>query len=203
MTVPGFENDPTEDPCPDLATLDQFAQLTLPSDVNQVVSAHVHNCRKCQSQLDQRTDSSLTRPCQWSTFVNSQDDTVQRIVHGLCEEFGVRDSSPAEDFKAIRLEASPKSDSLGMLRSYSVLRELGSGATATVFEAIDTKTDQRVAIKFIRSADEQTLRRVQREARAISEVNHENIVSIRSVEAAEDGRVFFVMPLVEGTRCLL
>ena len=76
------------------------------------------------------------------------------------------------------------------LGPYRIESKLGEGGMGEVFRAIDTRLGRAVAIKITR---EQFNARFQREARAISSLNHPNICILHDV-----GPNYFVMELVEG-----
>lgn len=183
-------------PCPSSETLEQFVRLSLSSDDNQAVALHIGECLKCQSRLDESTASHLS-PNSVRPPSPSDDETIRRIVRGLCRGLGITDQRPFEA-PPISFEKPSDGKSLGMLKRYLICRELGIGATATVFEAVDTNNGERVAIKLIRAVDEATLRRVRREAEVLAGSDHPYLLPIRSVEVADDGRYFLVMPLVDG-----
>ena len=81
-------------------------------------------------------------------------------------------------------------DSGAHLGPYRIESKLGEGGMGEVFRAIDTRLGRAVAIKITR---EQFNARFQREARAISSLNHPNICIFHDV-----GPNYFVMELVEG-----
>ena len=86
------------------------------------------------------------------------------------------------------------------LAHYQVLGTLGKGGMGEVYLANDTKLDRKVALKVLpaeMAADPERLSRFQREAKALAALNHPNIVTIHSVEQAEDVH-FLTMELVEG-----
>jgi hypothetical protein len=61
--------------------------------------------------------------------------------------------------------------------SYEVIDRLGAGGMGEVYRARDTRLGRPVAIKVLRrGADPELLRRLEREARAASALNHPNIV---------------------------
>jgi serine/threonine protein kinase len=84
--------------------------------------------------------------------------------------------------------------------SYEVLDRLGTGGMGAVYRARDTRLGRTVALKVLRSDDPELLRRLDREARAASALNHPNIVQIYDVgdAAGEAGEHYVVMEYVEG-----
>ncbi len=76
------------------------------------------------------------------------------------------------------------------LGPYRIESKLGEGGMGTVFRAVDTRLGRSVAIKTTR---EQFSARFEREARAISSLNHPNICTLHDV-----GPDYLVMELVEG-----
>jgi serine/threonine protein kinase len=85
--------------------------------------------------------------------------------------------------------------------AFEVLGRLGAGGMGEVYRARDTRLGRTVAIKVLRAgADPEWLRRLEREARAASALNHPNIVHIYDVgeAASHAGAYYVVMELVEG-----
>src|SRR5580704_7299528 len=81
--------------------------------------------------------------------------------------------------------------SLGVcLGPYRIESRLGEGGMGEVFRAVDTRLGRAVAIKTTRA---QFSARFEREARAISSLNHPNICTLYDV-----GSNYLVMELVEG-----
>jgi eukaryotic-like serine/threonine-protein kinase len=85
---------------------------------------------------------------------------------------------------------------------YRVLGRLGRGGMGEVLlgERADGLFDQRVAIKLLRPgmASEDVLSRFARERRILARLEHPHIARLLDGGAAEDGRPYFVMELVEG-----
>jgi serine/threonine protein kinase len=86
------------------------------------------------------------------------------------------------------------------LGSYEVLDCLGRGGMGAVYRARDTRLGRTVALKVLHSDDPELLRRLDREARAASALNHPNIVQIYDVGVAapQAGEHYVVMEYVEG-----
>ncbi len=86
------------------------------------------------------------------------------------------------------------------LGPYEIVAPLGAGGMGEVYRARDTRLDRDVAIKVLPSelsSDDDRLKRFEKEARAVSSLNHPNIVTIYEVERI-DSTSFIVMELVEG-----
>ena len=86
---------------------------------------------------------------------------------------------------------------------YQLVRQMGSGGMATIYEAIDTRLDRRVAVKIMHAhlaQDEQFVERFIREAKAAAALSHPNIVSVQDQGWNQSGvpAVFIVMEMVVG-----
>lgn len=84
---------------------------------------------------------------------------------------------------------------------YEILEKIGDGGMSAVYKARHLLLDKIVAIKFIHPKlihDKQTVMRFQQEAKAASELSHENICGVREFEIHEANRAFLVMDFVEG-----
>ena len=87
-----------------------------------------------------------------------------------------------------------------LLNHYRILHQLGKGGMGEVYAAEDTRLRRKVAVKMLpeeMASDPSRVERFQREAEAIAALNHPNIVTIYSVEQAENTH-FLTMELVEG-----
>ncbi len=86
------------------------------------------------------------------------------------------------------------------LGAYEIVSLLGAGGMGEVYRAHDTRLDRTVAIKILPeafAADPQLRDRFQREARAISQLNHANVCVLHDVGESE-GTQFLVMEHLEG-----
>ena len=83
---------------------------------------------------------------------------------------------------------------------FRVLRKLGAGGMGEVFLAEDTRLNRKVALKLLPEgllADPEIRRRFSQEARAVSALNHPQIVTIYDIGASQD-RDFIAMEYVDG-----
>ncbi len=98
-----------------------------------------------------------------------------------------------------------------MLGRYRIERELGRGGMGVVYVATDVNTDRQVAIKTTsvaglgsgEKARNQRRERFVREVRALTQVNHENVVHVFDAGEVDDPDLgwllFYTMEFVEGT----
>ena len=86
------------------------------------------------------------------------------------------------------------------LGPYEILSSLGAGGMGEVYRARDTRLGRDVAIKVLLShlsSDPELKQRMEREARAISALQHANICTLYDV-GSQDGTDFLVMEYLEG-----
>src|SRR5262249_30011862 len=85
---------------------------------------------------------------------------------------------------------------------YKLIRVLGSGAMAHVYEAEQLRLGRSVAVKIMRVAlvsDKRSVERFRTEALAASRINHPNAIAIYDVGVTKDGVPFMVMEHLRGT----
>jgi eukaryotic-like serine/threonine-protein kinase len=83
---------------------------------------------------------------------------------------------------------------------YQLLSLLGEGGMGQVYLAEDTKLKRKVSLKFLSytfSKDRERVHRFEQEARAISALNHPNILTIHEVGEADGGR-FIAAEFIDG-----
>jgi tetratricopeptide (TPR) repeat protein/predicted Ser/Thr protein kinase len=108
------------------------------------------------------------------------------------------DSSPRTGDES----ASPPVAANSRLGRYLLLEKLGAGGMGMVFAAYDPELDRKLAIKILLadptapvSAAESE--RLLREARAMAQLNHPNVVTVHDV-GTHEGRPFIAMEFVRG-----
>lgn len=85
---------------------------------------------------------------------------------------------------------------------YRLLNELASGGMGTVYLAEDAELNRRVAIKVLNTPEltSDLHQRMVREAQIIAGLEHPGIVPVHDVGTVADGRVFYAMKYVRGSR---
>ena len=83
---------------------------------------------------------------------------------------------------------------------YEIKEIVGSGGMSSVYCAFDTLLERHVALKILHphyTEDEEYVERFRREARAVAQLSHPNIVTVID-RGEEDGRQFIVFELIDG-----
>jgi serine/threonine protein kinase len=85
---------------------------------------------------------------------------------------------------------------------YTFVKELGRGGMGVVCLAEDRELDRLVAIKVLNTPDvtEDLRNRMVREAQIIARLEHPGIVPVHDVGTLPDGRIFYAMKYVRGSR---
>jgi len=89
------------------------------------------------------------------------------------------------------------------LGRYHILEQLGEGGMAIVYKAYDTRLETDVAVKVIRTENilpsvlERSLKRFEREAKALARLTHPNIVKVTDF-GEHEGRPYLVMEYLPG-----
>jgi eukaryotic-like serine/threonine-protein kinase len=87
-----------------------------------------------------------------------------------------------------------------IINQYKIISPIGKGGMGEVFLAQDTKLDRKVAIKFLNeefSQDADKLNRFIQEAKAVSALNHPNILTVYEI-GEQDKANFIVTEFIEG-----
>jgi tRNA A-37 threonylcarbamoyl transferase component Bud32 len=88
-------------------------------------------------------------------------------------------------------------DALGEGRFVNI-EYVSSGATSSVFSALDKNLDKRVAIKLLSNADDHRLMNFQHEAKTACKLDHRNLVSTLNFGITRNNHSYLIMDYVEG-----
>jgi eukaryotic-like serine/threonine-protein kinase len=84
---------------------------------------------------------------------------------------------------------------------YKVISAVGAGSMGVVYKAVQNSTGREMAVKVLHGAeggDSAHVRRFRREAKAVSALNHENIVRLFDFGFMEDGQPYIVTEFIRG-----
>ena len=132
------------------------------------------------------------------------DEELRREVESLLR-FDLRArhfiESPAIEVAARAQAGSQEETLIGrMFGHYRILSLLGEGGMSEVYLALDTSLERRVALKLLPAKftqDADRLRRFIQEAKAASNLNHPNIITIHDIGATDDIH-FVATEYIEG-----
>jgi serine/threonine protein kinase len=110
---------------------------------------------------------------------------------------------PNKESEVVRLSAPDATSLIGVVIAgrYEIISFLGEGGMSSVFKAKDLVINRIIALKILlamRSADERSIVRFQKEAMAAGRLNHPNIVQLHDVGTHADGTPYLVMDYVAG-----
>lgn len=105
--------------------------------------------------------------------------------------------------EVVRLSGPDSASLIGKVIAgkYEIVSFLGEGGMSSVFQAKDLVINRLVALKILlslRTADERSILRFQKEATAAGRLNHPNIVQLYDVGTHVDGTPYLVMDYVPG-----
>ncbi len=159
-------------------------------------------------QVDQIFQAAIElNPAERAAFLDtccSGDEELRREVESLITTDGQGLSfidAPAFQFAAgLLVSTEPELREGQRIGQYKVIALVGAGGMGEVYLAEDTKLGRKIALKllpaeFIR--DKGRLRRFRQEARAVSALNHPNILTIHEISQIGD-RHFIATEFVDG-----
>ncbi len=139
------------------------------------------------------------------------DETLYARVAALLHEHdhhaGFLESPPAEALgeaiRFVRETSGPLEESGAHVGRYQLLERIGEGGCGVVYRAAQTEPVRReVALKIIKLGMDTNavIARFEAERQALALMDHPNIARAFDAGASAQGRPFFVMELVHGTR---
>ncbi|MFT3697273.1 MAG: protein kinase [Kofleriaceae bacterium] len=165
--------------CLDDNVASEFVSGTMPTTAVTKVEAHLATCRDCRELV--------------AALAGADDMDSNAATHRHEREV-------LTESQAGKLPVLAIGDRVGR---YLVLATLGSGGMGQVFSAYDPRLDRKIALKVLRAnlgANTNEARtRLKREAQAIAQLNHPNVVGVYDVGTTENGEdVYIAMEFVEG-----
>ena len=139
------------------------------------MEGHLAGCRDCRALVAALAQDAAT------------DSNVETVKHER--------QSPSQ------VTELPKRTIGDRVGRYLILSTLGTGGMGVVFSAYDPQLDRKVALKLLRSglqlATKDAQKRLRREAQAIAQLSHPNVVGVYDV-GTDGGDLYIAMEFVEG-----
>jgi DNA-binding NarL/FixJ family response regulator/tRNA A-37 threonylcarbamoyl transferase component Bud32 len=139
--------------------------------------------------------------------LNVSRGRIARVLYNVIDKFAGKTGIEArKDQRSSHAWLTAVVENLNQARvfedKYLVEELLGSGSMGAVFKAQHLYMNRHVALKLLRSEvreDRFTMRYFQREAMAIANLQHKNIVGVYDFGISSDGEPYLVMEYVRGT----
>jgi serine/threonine protein kinase len=165
--------------CLDDNVASEFVSGTMPASAVTKVEHHLASCRDCRALV--------------AALAGADDMDSNAATHRHEKEV-------LTESQVGKLPVLAIGDRVGR---YLVLSTLGSGGMGHVFAAYDPQLDRKIALKVLRAnlgANAKEARaRLKREAQAIAQLNHPNVVGVYDVgTTGENDDVYIAMEFVEG-----
>ncbi len=165
--------------CLDDNAVSEFVSGALPPSLLARVEGHLAGCRDCRALVAAMAQDAIA------------DSNIKTVPHEKLTASQVAELIPRKTLSV--------GDRVGR---YLVLSTLGIGGMGVVFAAYDPQLDRKVALKLLRSglqlATKDARKRLQREAQAIAQLSHPNVVGVYDVGTTDDGDLYIAMEFVEG-----
>ncbi len=144
----------------------------------------------------QKREQFLDKSC-------GNDEELRRDVENLLDSYNDAESfmEQAAVVEVAGLIIEPKNLEAGKsFGHYEIIKQIGMGGMGEVYLAEDKKLDRKVAVKILNekfAKHESNLQRFIKEAKAVSALNHPNILVIHEIGEAEETN-YIVSEFIEG-----
>lgn len=204
--------------CIDRETLSRYVHGQILSTESSAVSLHLASCERCvleceslsagddqfeaelkrigkhrEWQISPGCALMLERIRQARRYPSSKSAIIQ-AVFSQDDTKSLRNESTASDLDERVIQPSPQ------FGRYTIVRHLGAGGMASVYQALDNRLNRQVALKLPHrsiQADPAVRARFQQEGNAAAAVNHPHVCGVLDIGEFE-GLCYLTMPLLEG-----
>lgn len=139
----------------------------------------------------------------WLANLQGEPAELQAVLRQLLAEHAVDAPTHGDTLARLMLAALPAADAPGdQVGPYRLLHVLGQGGMSTVWaaERADGRVRRRVALKIPHAdwSDRALSERLSRECKVLADLNHPHIAHLYDAGAADNGRPYLALELVEG-----
>lgn len=170
-------------------------------NIDEVSQEDVVNiCQSCGKKVQLDRKGSFTqwifRPdlCECENPVIETKYNPEEII-GAEDEFTISESDQIDKMGEPGLSLSPQEFPVDRFKP---LAKLGQGISSIAYLCVDKLLNKKVVIKCLLNLNEDTAIRFQNEARLITKLHHENIVSVRDIGLTESSIPYMVLDHFNG-----
>ncbi|MBA3991981.1 MAG: hypothetical protein C0469_00545 [Cyanobacteria bacterium DS2.3.42] len=186
------------------ATTQQEFRVSTQTDMEVELDEGFHSDRLLESSTDTHTGNST------STHTDAQSDTRHKTQSGELSSLerhadpdGTIGCNTCQEDLADAISEHCKINVGDIIASrYEIKTYLGEGGMSAVYAAVDKVIKRDVALKILHRdllvRGKGSLLRFQREAQALGNLDHPNIVKIHHFDADENAQPYIVMDIVQG-----
>ena len=191
---------PKNSVCLDTTSLNSLSQGSCQEPLLTWHLWHLEECTECCERLEQliptdihRFETHVTLTLGSNTSTKDHHNQPWAGLENILQNYVPPVTMP-------KLDPSESQNEMGRLGEFRILKPIGAGHSAIVFEAEDIWLQRRVAIKILRR-DMTNIRNARQlflaEAQAVASIADKNVVPILNIGQQND-EFYLVMPLLEG-----
>lgn len=175
--------------CPTRRELARFLDSDVSFRREQKISNHIDGCRACQKLLDElTTQTELPAFFSGAEVAQRRQSSLLNLIGRLREDTWPGSTNETDQQSRAATPATGHDDYSGQsIGQYQLLEIVGRGGSGVVYKAYDQKLERVVAIKMMRAdyCGQNGIFRMEREAKNIAAISHENILSVIAFEKPE------------------
>lgn len=184
------------------ATTQQEFRVSTQTDMDVELDESFHSDRMLDSSTDTHTGTSTHSETQSETRHKTQSGELSQLERHADPDGTIGCNTCQEDLiEAISEQCKINVGDIIASR-YEIKTYLGEGGMSAVYAAVDKVIKRDVALKILHRdllvRGRGSLLRFQREAQALGNLDHPNIVKIHHFDADENAQPYIVMDIVQG-----
>ncbi len=164
------------------------------AEQEEIQKSTIKVCSKCKKQVGDPNSGSLTQWILQANMCRCEFPEVELVsTSPLPIQGSYEQQESLEDFEFLEL------DNAGFpVERFRPIEELGRGAAGTIYLCFDTLLLKKVAVKELSLLSDDSLMAFQQEAKALSKLNHPNIVKVLDFGVENESSPYMVMDYVKG-----
>ena len=155
---------------------------------------------KVQTVFDQALTVSSSKRDEFIAQACADDDELKDDVLSLLGDVDAMNRAQTRAGGSVG-STTTSYQSGDVIGHYRIIDQIGMGGMGVIYQAIDSRLQRDVALKFLPASlqdDESYRQRFMAEARSASKLDHPNICVIHDINETADGRMYISMPYYQG-----